>query len=248
MRLAAVILWALLNAAAFGQLATNAETRFIVSGIDGYKIVGEVILAPETAKLQLQAVGYFEVKSAAAIVKVKASDSRNMPVEVKELGPGAFIVLGSGTVRVEVTIVDFDKRLFDQDEFQITIGKAPDPTPGPVDPVPPNQDLARISREAASKLNDPSTALALAAAINETATSIDQQCQSGQCPGLAQCKAMMVTAIEGRLLMRTGSSLNVDWLNGWRVPINNALKSLNTSDVPTYLASMRSVASGLKAN
>lgn len=246
MRLAALILAFLVQAAAFGQIASNAETRFIVSGIEGFEIVGDLVLAPKTAKPQLQAVGYVEIESEAAIIRVRASDSRNMPVDVRQLEPGAFIVLGSGVVRVEVTVVDFDKRIFEQDEFQITIT-----APGPVEPPPPpppppiSQDLVDISRRAAAALNDRETSAGLATTIRTTIAGIEQQCATGQCPGLDAVKASMVRAIESRLATRTGASRDIDWLNGWRVPINKALQDASTRDVPAYLSAMKAVATGL---
>lgn len=131
---------------------------------------------------------------------------------------------------------------------QIVTEPDPDPKPDPEEPTPPPTDLQKlveISKAAADNLRDNATRQALANAIRETANLIDNKCAAGQCPGLVSAKNSMVMAIETTLLRRSGTSRSVDWLNGWRVPINAQLKIVNTADVPSYLAAMRAVALGL---
>lgn len=240
----------LLQASALAQsIKSDAETRYILTGIDGYEIVGDVFLVPEESKPKLRAVGLVTIDSEASIVLVEASDANRKPVEVQRLAETkSYVVVGTGKVWIDVTAVDFEKQIFERDTFQIVIGKDPVPE-DPEDPTPPPgdlQDLLRISKEAAAAVNDPTTAAGLAASIRAAVTAIDDQCARGTCPGLAQAKASVVQAIEQRLLMRQGASRNADWVNGWRVPVNLALQALNTSTVPSYLAAMRAVATGLE--
>ena len=131
-------------------------------------------------------------------------------------------------------------------------GPEPDPTPDPEPdpqpeptPVPELERLERLSTESAARLADAVTARGLAEAIMSVERQIEAMCAAGQCPGLSAAKAMMVGAIERRLLARTGSSRNVNWIDGWRVPIDTRIKSLNPQDVPTFRAMMRAVAAGL---
>lgn len=131
-------------------------------------------------------------------------------------------------------------------------GPTPDPTPDPEPdpqpeptPVPELERLERLSTESAARLADAVTARGLAEAIMSVERQIEAMCAAGQCPGLSAAKAMMVGAIERRLLARTGASRNVNWIDGWRVPIDTRIKSLNPQDVPTYRAMMRAVAAGL---
>lgn len=122
----------------------------------------------------------------------------------------------------------------------------PEPNPEEPTPVPPSLDeLAKISQESAARLNDPTTAKGLADTIKLTIEQLESRCEAGQCPGLDECKRVLVAAIEARLLLRQGASRGVDWLNGWRVPVNAKLKEINAADVPTYLTAMRAVALGL---
>lgn len=123
----------------------------------------------------------------------------------------------------------------------------PEPIPSP-EPTPPPanmQELVKISRDAAAKLNDAPTARAIATAIQQAATDIESGCKSGMCPGIDLAKSKMVKAIELALLARTGNSRNVDWMNGWRVPINAAVVRLGLNDVPSYVTAMRAIAVGL---
>lgn len=121
----------------------------------------------------------------------------------------------------------------------------PDPDPDPTPPPPSLDELRKISQEAAGRLNDSETSTGLAAAIRMAVDSLESRCDAGQCPGLDECKRVMVGAIEARLLLRKGASRSVDWLNGWRVPVNAKMKEINAADVPTYLTAMRAVALGL---
>lgn len=120
----------------------------------------------------------------------------------------------------------------------------PEPDPEPT-PVPELEKIERLSQESASRLADDTTAKGLAEAILLVEREIDLMCSRGQCPGLSATKAMMVAAIEDRLGRRRGASLNANWLEGWRRPVNEAINRLNAADVPTYRAIMRAVAAGL---
>ena len=120
--------------------------------------------------------------------------------------------------------------------------------PDPDEPTPPPSDLEelrKLSKESAARLADSATARGLSTTIQSKASEIAAMCQAGQCPTLDGAKRLMVIAIENHLLARSGNSRNVNWADGWRVPINDALKALNTSTVDAYLTAMRAIAVGL---
>ena len=121
----------------------------------------------------------------------------------------------------------------------------PIPEPQPELPPPDMQELVKVSRDASARLNDPSTARAIATAIQQAATDMEAGCKTGTCPGIDAAKLLMVKAIESALVARTGNSRNVDWMNGWRVPVNAAVARLGLRDVPSYLTAMRAIAVGL---
>lgn len=123
----------------------------------------------------------------------------------------------------------------------------PDPEE-PDEPTPPPSDLEKLrqlSKESAATLNDKAVAMVLSDTIQAKAREIEAMCERGMCPTLDGAKRMMVVSIENLLLARSGNSRNVDWANGWRVPINAALKEINTTTVANYLAAMRAIAVGL---
>ena len=129
-----ILLLLCLAATSHGQaLKTSASTRLMVDGVDGFEVVGGLVLAPEDAKPRLVPIGVVEVESEAAIKRVSAEDQDRKPVETREVEDGVFLVLGQGTIWVDVTCVDFDKQLFDQSEFVLDVGEAA-PLPDPVDP------------------------------------------------------------------------------------------------------------------
>jgi hypothetical protein len=120
--------------------------------------------------------------------------------------------------------------------------------PDPEEPTPPSSDfegLRKLSKESAARLADSATARGLSATIQAKATEIAAMCQAGQCPTLDGAKRLMVIAIENHLLARSGNSRNVNWADGWRVPINAELKRINTATVNDYLTAMRAIAVGL---
>lgn len=176
-----------------------------------------------------------------------------MPTNIQTLacapisGPGqiAFASGKAGTFTFTLIVADKTAAI-DYATHTVTIGSG-----GPVDPPPtpmPVPDLRRIeelSYESASRLADATTAKGLADSILAVDAQIAGLCARGQCPGLQSAQSMMVSAIERRLLERTGASRNVDWLNGWRKPVNDALAKLQGVDVPKYQAAMRAVAAGL---
>jgi hypothetical protein len=135
----------------------------------------------------------------------------------------------------------------------VRVGGAVDPTPEPEPEQPPPdeptpglfENLRKLSQESAAKLNDKVTSAGLAQTIRAKADEIESMCERGQCPTLPGAKQLMVASIENRLLSRSGSSRNINWADGWRVPINAALQASNTSTVANYLAAMRAIAAGL---
>lgn len=143
--IASLLAVALLAGSLHAQIGNSAETKYILSGIDGYTTAGDLVLVPDGSKPKLEAVGLVTIDCEASTVAVRASDAKRQPVNIVKL-PGSddaaakqFIVLGSGQVWIDVTCIDFATQFFDQTQFSITIGDSPEPEPvDPVDPVDPD--------------------------------------------------------------------------------------------------------------
>lgn len=163
-------------------------------------------------------------------------------------GPGqvAFASGIAGTFTFTLIVADRTAAI-DYAVHTVIIGGNPQPHPPDVPtPVPtPAPDLEKISYESASRLADATTARGLADSILAVELQIAGLCSRGQCPELKTAQSMMVVAIERRLSERIGASRNVDWLNGWRKPINTALARLTSMDLVKYQAAMRAIAAGL---
>lgn len=123
----------------------------------------------------------------------------------------------------------------------------PDPDPEPEPPAGDYEHIERASQSSAERLNDIETAGRLARAIQGEIAELEGMCKRGQCPGLAQAKAEVVAVIRAALAMRQGNSRNVDWLGGWREPMNSAIDRENITLVNNYLAAMKAAARGLAA-
>jgi hypothetical protein len=94
----------------------------------------------------------------------------------------------------------------------------PNPPVDPVDPepepVPVPSKIREVSRDAAIELNDPVTAESLAKALAQ----IEQE-------SIDLMSAKTQAATEAVLLIRKGPSLDKDWLNVWRRPVEAEMRS-----------------------
>lgn len=133
---AIVALWFLVAQCA-AQIQSSAETRFILSGVDGYEQVGGLLLVPADANPVLRAVGVVTIDVEASMISVKASNAKREPVDVQKIDATKFLVLGQGKIWIDVTCIDFEKQFFDQKQFTIEVGA--DPTPAPDNPDEPDQ-------------------------------------------------------------------------------------------------------------
>lgn len=187
---------------------------------------------------------------ATSLVKIKCRTAEAVFIDT-----GVYVVSKPGTHMLDVNVISEGPLQWDDELVTVVVGDSPippdptdptDPT-DPIDPVPVPvlEGLTKLSAESAARLNDSPTAKALAAAIRSTDAELEAMCSRGQCPGLNAAKAAMVAAIERTLLLRGDASRRVNWLDGWRVPINQRLQDINPADVPTYRAAMRAVATGL---
>ena len=185
MRTITLLLILLCPSVLYGQIQSSAETKYILSGIDGYENIGDLLLVPSHSKPTLKAVGLVTIDSPASMITVKASTEKRVPVEVKKVSTDRFLVLGLGKIWINVTAIDFDTKLFEQTEFIIDIGidpvpptpdpdpptPDPDPTPNP-DPIPPDQfdNIAQRVQSWSVGLQDKS---ALAALYKDAANKLN---------------------------------------------------------------------------
>ena len=129
----------LLADVSFAQVQASAETRYRVAGIEGWQSVEDVVFAPEGSEPVLKPVGWVTVASDAAIIRIKAETEDRRRLEVKQFTSTEFGILGTGTIWVDVTIVDFEKQIFDQDSFVIEVGPDDPPPPDPDEPDEPDE-------------------------------------------------------------------------------------------------------------
>ncbi len=131
-----------LQSSAFGQIQHVAESRWIVSGLRGVESVNDnLVLADKSSKPKLIEVGFVEIQTDAAIVRLRAEDSQRNPLETLAIAEHKFLILGSGKLYIAVTCVDFESQVFDQSEFVITVGTQPDDKPEPPKPVDVPEDV-----------------------------------------------------------------------------------------------------------
>lgn len=115
-----------------------------------------------------------------------------------------------------------------------------DPPTGPVDPPPSSllQEITAASREGVTKLSDPTTAVALREALTAVLPQLS--------PSLPEAQRQATTAIETTLLFRSPVSRTKDWLNLWRVPIQNVIKKSPPQTTDDYRKMVQAMIAGLQ--
>jgi len=128
------------------------------------------------------------------------------------------------------------------------------PVPPPVVNPPPVVDppksvleqLKDLSKQNATRLNDPATRSQLATNIKTVVAEIKALCAANQCPTLAGAQSKVVKAIESTLLARSkGVSRLADWEQGWRVPNNQWIATAGITTVTQYLDAIAAIADSL---
>lgn len=112
------------------------------------------------------------------------------------------------------------------------------------DPDPGNDlaELAKLSSDLASRVNDPPTRAALHAALTGILPELRDD--------LAVPDAARRTSlhIEKALFARSGDSVFKDWLGIWRRPIQKAMEGYKLTTVERYAKAVEMVAEGLKVS
>jgi hypothetical protein len=113
----------------------------------------------------------------------------------------------------------------------------------PVTPVPvPGKDFAKIRdlSKAKAALLDKPTALAIKTALTLKLDALSRQCVTGQCQTLQAAMAEVVGTIND--VRKDG---RYEWYWGWRDPVSVAVKAMNLTATPDYIAAMQAAAEGL---
>jgi hypothetical protein len=210
------------------------------------QLTDRVALFIEGEEPQRQLGLRISVKSTAKFVAVRAIIvGQGRPIPVYRLTGGDYLLFGKpGIYAITVIESDPDKGLNFTDVESTIVGSTPVEPVDPIDPVEPDQpsnpDLAtleRISREFATKLNDPKTAKALSESYKKSAADIET------ITTIEAAKSVVQAARRQVLLSRTGASLAVDW-NSWLQAIEPEL-SKHLGSVKAYQNAVSTVAKSL---
>jgi hypothetical protein len=103
-----------------------------------------------------------------------------------------------------------------------------------------------LSKENANRLNDAATKSALAKSLRQVVNTMKAECSNQRCPTLQAAQSRFVKAIEDTLLQRQGSSRNVNWEDGWRIPNAKFLATQTFSSSAKYLEACEAITKGLE--
>ena len=129
----------LLSSSCLAQLDFSIPTEVTktqaIVGLQEPKIAGDMVITKSAKNVKIKDISLLDIKSEAAIINVKASDVKRNPVEVSKLSRTQFAVVNDVDVWVQVTAIDFDKKIF-VDETKVLKATNPTPTPQPDVPTP----------------------------------------------------------------------------------------------------------------
>ena len=128
-----LILWLLLTGLGFAQM--DVQPGYVVSGLNGSKLVGDYIVVEKDSLPKLESVAVIKVRTEATNIIVKATNKDRNTIPVAKVDDTTYVVIGSGKLWVRCVCIDFAKNIYQDDEAVIELG-APAP-----EPVPPKPDV-----------------------------------------------------------------------------------------------------------
>ena len=118
----------------------------------------------------------------------------------------------------------------------------PNPSPNPIPPSPGNpppslESIRLTSRAAVDTLQDAATTSLLASSLINLLPKLPSH--------LPSAKGSVTTTIEMCFAMREPTSRKKDWLNVWRIPIDQVVSDANPQTVEEYRECLKAVIRGL---
>lgn len=212
--------------------AVSAGVRHKLTGVSDPQVFGDSILVEKVngQSISLKPVGIVRVlaKDPSTKTKIRASDSSRNPLEVKGLGSGFWEISGVGRIWIEVTVFDFKRDIFEDQQFILDIdgtSPGPDPNPGPTpDDVPNKYGLGAIAFSKAPR--EPDTAKEYARIYRQSADFLYGR---PSLKSVYSSKHNDVANPDKNLLawivvqQKSVSTSNADGWKAWHLAINEAL-------------------------
>jgi len=229
-------------------------------------IVTGFLICVNSAILPAQAEEVVEINSVKAVVTGPTTALAGTPVILDAVASKADMVRWVLPPRLDINVDKCDSRLFfvPAEEGQISFilvavrfnpnitvdavvhtvtvrldGEDDDDRPTLPVPIPV---LADFVEKTARELNDRNTAKNLADNLEKALVHIKTSST------LAVAKAVTRIAVEGALSQRRGDSSRVDWLNGWRRPVDAKIQEINPDNIASYAACIEQVIIGLRSS
>jgi len=238
MKRTAIILWLALAATASAQpwVVPSIATIEVEQEQVTFQLADAAELMSQDERVAILSIGLDAAQSygvrlipSKPVAWIEIHDvNKPFPPRVQEPFNGSFVINGGSG---QVFWVSLRTANEPPTWIEVTIGGKPD-IPDP--PIGDYKQLENISRAKSAALNDPVSAAAIKAAINGACDQVD-----GTMP-LDAAKRHVVKAIDD-----APKDGRVEWHDGWRVPISDAIGTLGITKTVEYVAAMRAVARGL---
>ncbi len=162
---------------AMGQIDVKVTKATSLVGVVKPDKIGSIIICDESSKPSLAPIAILNIKSDYKFIDVEAS-LNDEPVDIVKASERQFVIIQSGSIRVEIVAFDPDKGIFKK-RFKVDVGPPtpPDP-PGPKPPVPPGPPPGPVTsfhvilvKESGSTLNADQTAISGAKSVRDYLTA-----------------------------------------------------------------------------
>lgn len=160
-----ILLFLALSASCLGQLDITLPIKVTkqqaVFGLSEPVVAGEMVITKSAKDVKIKEIAVLDITSEAAIINVKASNKDRSSVQVAKLSRNTFAVENATDVWVRITAIDFDKKIY-VDEERLVKASTPDPDvpgpqPKPDDPKPnptvPTDEFDNIGQRVAALVN-----------------------------------------------------------------------------------------------
>lgn len=225
----------LLSSSCFAQFEMTVTKQPMIDGLKNPVVIGgRVFYDSGTPKISEAGKIVLDTKLPLKDIIVEAEnlDTEEF-VELTKPEPDGYVWTINTPGRFRVTADGWSPEGRYRKRSNITLGGSPPDGPG----TSPSPAFKELGKKLTNALADPPTTKALKDGIAYMAKTFTDDVP------LEKAKKDMVTAIESILLLRQGSSRTKDWLNGFRIPVQNALLGIKTTK--EYREAMLSLTEGM---
>lgn len=138
-----LLIFLILTVSCFGQfdlaIPVNITKQQAIFGLESPVVAGDMVITKSAKDVKIKEIAVLDITSEAAILNVKASNKDRTAIQVAKLSRNTFAVDNTTDVWVRITAIDFDKKIYIDEERLVKASTPPEPdvpNPKPDEPTP----------------------------------------------------------------------------------------------------------------